>query len=380
MANKAYKFRIYPTKKQEELINKTFGCVRFVYNRILAMRNEYKDATGNTISYIECAKDLKEMKKKFEFLKEVDSIALQQGLRHQESAFTNFYRDKKVGYPNFKRKHTRNSYSTVCVNGNIKLNENTITLPKIGRVKANLHREIPKGYSLKSVTISKEPSGEYYVSVLFEYNQPEISYETDLENSIGLDFSMKEGYVDSNGNKCEYPKFFRQWEAKLEKEQRILARRKEAAKKRGVKLEEAKNYQKQKRKVARLHHRIKNQRKDFLHKKSRELANAYDVVCIEDLNMKGMSQALNFGKSVSDIGWGRFTTYLAYKLEEAGKVLVKIGRYEPSSKRCHVCGYENQDLTLGTREWECPICHTYHDRDINAAINIKEIGLSMLTA
>lgn len=376
MGNKAYKFRIYPNDKQAELINKTFGCTRFIWNVMLDEKIKVYETTGKSISLTPA-----KYKSEFEWLKEVDSLALANVQLNLNTAFTNFFRDKKVGFPNFKSKHkTRKSYTTNMVNNNIKIDGSFVVLPKVGRIKTSFHREIPNDYKIKSVTVSQESSGEYHASILVEYIEPIIEYEIDYDNSIGLDFSMKEGYVDSNGNRCEYPRFFRQLENKLAKEQRILARRKEAAKKRGIKLEDAKNYQKQRIKVARLHQHIKNQRNDFLHKKSRELVNTYDVVCIEDLNMKGMSQALNFGKSVADNGWGKFTTYLAYKLENEGKKLVKIGKYEPSSKRCHVCRFESQELTLATRRWECPICHSEHDRDINAAINIKKIGLSMLTA
>ena len=376
MGNKAYKFRIYPNDKQAELINKTFGCTRFIWNVMLAEKIEVYETTGKSINLTPA-----KYKNEFEWLKEVDSLALANVQLNLNTAFKNFFRDKKIGFPNFKNKHkARKSYTTNMVNNNIKIDGAYLVLPKVGKVKTQFHRQISDNFTIKSVTVSQESSGEYYASILVEYIEPIIEYEIDYDNSIGLDFSMKEGYVDSNGNRCEYPRFFRQLENRLAKEQRILARRKEVAKKRGIKLEDAKNYQKQRIKVARLHQRIKNQRRDFLHKKSRELVNTYDVVCIEDLNMKGMSQALNFGKSVADNGWGKFTTYLAYKLENEGKKLVKIGKYEPSSKRCHMCGFENQELTLATRRWQCPICHSEHDRDINAAINIKQIGLSMLVA
>ena len=372
MTNRAYKYRIYPNKQQAILIQKTFGCTRLVYNTCLASQIQ---------SYNECSKMLTELKKEKKFLKEVDSISLQQSLRHLDTAYKNHFRDPKVGLPQFKSKmKSKKSYSTVCVNHNMKINDNSITLPKLGHVKAVIHRSIPDHYILKSATVSQEPSGEYYVSILLEFEDIITDYLINEDNSIGLDFSMSELYIDSEGYSCQYPRFFRKLEKNLAREQCILARRKEQAKKRGVDLKDAKNYQKQKIKVASIYQRIKNQRKDFLHKKSRELVDRYDVISIEDLNMQGMSQALHFGKSVSDNGWGMFTRFLEYKLESVGKQLIKIGRYEPSSKLCHVCGYENQDLTLATREWQCPICHTTHDRDINAAINIKKIGLTMLHA
>ena len=342
--NKAYKFRIYPNVKVYEEEKKTF-------------------------SYTKCANNLTWLKKEKEFLQDVDSISLQQALRNLETAFQNFFRDKKVGFPKFKSRKNKKSYTTVCVNHNIKLENGTITLPKIGKVKVRQHRNIPDNYILKSVTVSQTPSGKYYASILFEYEN-QVS-QTELQKFLGLDFSMHELYVDSNGNCPEFPRYYRLSEKKLKKEQRKLSKM----------VKDSKNREKQRIKVSKLHEKVANQRKDFLHKQSRQIANVYDCVCIENLNMQAMAQSLNFGKSVSDNGWGMFTAFLKYKLEELGKRLVKIDKFFASSQICSACGYQNPDTKdLSVREWICPCCRTHHDRDMNAAVNIRNEGMRIALA
>ena len=338
--NKAYKFRIYPNSEQRTMLSKTFGCTRMIYNHYLDKRIKLYEEEKITFGYTKCANDLTSLKKEKEFLKEVDSISLQQALRHLDTAFQNFFKNQKTGFPKFKSKRNNNSYTTVCVNNNIKLENGTISLPKIGKVKVRQHRSIPENYILKSVTISQSPSGKYYVSILFEYeNQVQ---KTEPQKFLGLDFSMSELYVDSNGNCPQFPRYYRLSEKKLKREQRKLSKM----------VKGSKNREKQRIKVARLHEKVANQRKDFLHKKSRQIANAYDCVCIEDLNMKAMAQSLHFGKSVSDNGWGMFTAFLKYKLEELGKRLVKIDKFFASSQLCHVCGYKNpntKDLSVRSK-------------------------------
>lgn len=370
--HKAYKFRIYPNTEQQVLLARTFGCVRLVYNHYLEAKTKSYEETRKSLSYAKCAADLVSFKKENPFLKEVDSIALQQALRHLDAAFQNFFREKKVGYPKFKsRKQRHDSYSSVCVKNNIRLECGTIVLPKIGRVRIKQHRIIPEGYVLKSVTVSKTPTGKYFASVLFEY-------EADIQkvepgNIIGLDFSMHDLFVSSEDEVQVDEQFlhhYRKAQDRLAREQRILSHRKKGSRR----------YDRQRRKVALLHEKIANQRKDYLHKQSRQIANAYDLVCVEDLNMKGMSQALNFGKSVSDNAWGMFLRFLDYKLTEQGKMLVKIDKWFPSSKTCHECGYILKELSLSTRKWECPVCHAVHDRDRNAAKNIKTEGMRMVFA
>ena len=370
--HKAYKFRIYPNPEQQVLLARTFGCVRLVYNHYLEAKTKSYEETGKSLSYTKCAADLVAFKKEKPFLRDVDSIALQQALRHLDAAFQNFFRDKKVGYPKFKsRKQRHDSYSSVCVNNNIRLECGTLVLPKVGKVRIKQHRTIPEGYVLKSVTVSKTPTGKYFASVLFEY-------EADIQpvepgNIIGLDFSMHDLFVSSEDEiqvDEQFLHYYRKAQEKLARQQRILSHRKKGSHR----------YDKQRRKVALLHEKIANQRKDYLHKQSRQIANAYDLVCVEDLNMQAMSQALNFGKSVSDNAWGTFLRFLDYKLAEQGKMLVKVDKWFPSSKTCHECGYVLEELSLSTRKWECPVCHAVHDRDRNAAKNIKTEGMRMVFA
>ncbi len=372
MANKAYKFRIYPNAEQKELIAKTFGCVRKIYNHYLDKKITAYKTDKTTLTYTYCAKDMSSLKKteEFAYLSEVDSIALQQSLRHLDTAFQNFFKNPKSGFPKFKSKHkNKNSYSSVCGNNNISIENNHIKLPKIGTVKLKQHRQIPVDYKLKSVTVSQTPNGKYYVSILFEYeNQVK---QTKPNTFIGLDFSMHELYKDSNGSEPQYPRYYRQAEKKLAREQRKLSKMQKGSN----------NRNKQRLLVAKLHEKVANQRKDFLHKQSRQITNAYDCVCIEDLNMQGLSQVLNFGKSVSDNGWGMFTVMLKYKLEEQGKQLVKIDKYFASSQLCNNCGYKNSETkNLKVRVWDCPNCGTHHNRDTNAAINIQNEGMRIALA
>ena len=363
--NKAYRFRIYPNNEQRTMFAKTFGCVRFIYNKMLGDKIEY---------YKEHKKMLKntpaQYKKEFEWLKEVDSLALANSQLNLESAYNNFFRDPKIGFPRFKsKKYDKNSYTTNCVNGNIVVCGNMIKLPKIGLVRLKLHRMIPSHYKLKSVTVIQNASGKYYASILFEYEK-QVSNKM-AYNILGLDFSMHGLYKDSNGEEAGYPRYYRKKEARLKKEQRKLSLMEKGSK----------NRDKQRRKLAKVHEKVANCRKDFLHKLSRKLANTYDCICIEDLNMKVMSQALNFGKSVCDNGWGMFTTFLKYKLEDMGKRLIKVDRFFASSKTCSGCGYKNEEVkNLAVRSWTCPNCGMYHDRDTNAAINIRNEGIRIANA
>lgn len=267
--NKAYKFRIYPTSEQKTKLSKTFGCTRMIYNHYLDKRIKLYEEEKIALGYTKCANDLTVLKKEKEFLKEVDSISLQQALRHLDTAFQNFFKQPKTGFPKFKsKKNHNNSYTTVCVNNNIKLENGMVTLPKIGKVKVRQHRSIPENYILKSVTVSQTPSGKYYASILFEYeNQIQ---KTEPQTFLGLDFSMHELYIASDGTSANYPRFYRQALQKLEREQRKLSKMQKGSN----------NRNKQRIRVARLHEKVANQRKDFLHKQSRQITNAYDCVCV----------------------------------------------------------------------------------------------------
>jgi len=362
--NKAYKFRIHPNAAQCVLFAKTFGCVRFIYNKMLgdkiAHYNETKEKLNNTPA---------QYKTEFEFLKEVDSLALANAQINLQTAYNNFFKQPNVGFPKFKSKHkSSKNYATNSVNGNIELSNGYLKLPKVGQIKIKQHRQIPENYLLRSVTVSQTPSGKYYASILFEYEKFIIPAE--IKETIGLDFSMTELFVDSDGNEANYPRYYRRKLEKLKKMSRTLSKM--------VKF--SNNWFKQKRKIAILHENIANQRKDFLHKQSRQIANAYDLVGAEDLNMKAMSQALNFGKSVSDNAWGMFRTFLKYKLEEQGKYFITVDKWFPSSKLCNICSYKNDALDLSVRAWTCPDCGIVHNRDINAAINIKNEAVRIATA
>jgi len=361
--NKAYKFRLMPNKTQADLIERTIGCARFVYNCMLADKiKHYKDTRlllRNTPA---------QYKDEFEFLKEVDSLALANSQMNLETAYSNFFRrvkqgKKEVEFPKFKSKKKCSwSYTTNNQKDNIRIENNKIKLPKIGFVKLIQHRRILDDHIIKSVTISKTRTNRYYISILIEYETQIV--KKDIEKVIGLDFSMKELYVDSNAYSANFPRFFRLAQEKLTKEQRVFSHRKPGSKR----------YEKQRIRVAKIHEHITNQRKDFLHKESHKLANSFDMICIEDLNMRAMGQCLNFGKSVSDNGWGMFTTFLKYKLEDQGKQLFVIDKWFSSSKMCNVCGCVNKGLTLADREWTCG-CGNIHNRDHNAAINIRNFGI-----
>lgn len=359
--NTAYKFRAYPTAEQRILLTKTFGCVRFIYNQMLADKIQHYKQTGQNLNPTPA-----QYKSQFPWLKDVDSMALCNAQMHLQQAYSNFF--KNGGFPKFKSKKNRHqSYTTNCIRNNIRFETNGLRLPKLGILKIKQHRNIPNNYRLKSVTVSQTPSGKYYVSILFEY-------DADIQkiiprNYLGLDFSMHSLFVSSEGQNANYPRYYRQAETRLKQEQRKLSQMKRGSK----------NYQKQLLKLARLHEHITNQRRDFLHKQSRQITNAYDCVCIEDLDMRGMSQSLNFGKSVYDNGWNEFVNFLSYKLENDGKYLVKVDRFFPSSQLCSFCHHKNPiTKNLSIRQWTCPICNAIHNRDVNAAINIREEGRRIL--
>ena len=363
--NKAYKFRMYPNWEQCTMLAKTFGCVRFLYNQMLSDKIKHYEETKQKLNNTPA-----QYKSKFEWLKEVDSLALANAQMNLQTAYNNFFRSPKVGFPKFKsKKSNRRSYTTNYINGNIRIENGSIKLPKVGFVKWKQHRQIPSDYKLKSVTVSQTPSGNYYASVLFEYENQVQQIEP--QTFLGLDFSMHELYKDSNGSEPQYPRYYRQTEKRLKREQRKLS----------LMQKNAKNRNKQRIKVAKIHEKAANQRKDFLHKQSRQIANAYDCICIENLDMKAMAQSLNFGKSVSDNGWGMFVAFLQYKLADMGKQLVKVDKFFASSQTCNVCGYKNTDTkNLSIRAWDCPECGAHHDRDVNAAINIRNEGMRLVNA
>ena len=372
---RSYRFRIYPNPSQKELIEKTLGCCRQVYNDFLSMCIESYEADKNyLIKKYDLVNLLPEYKETFPYLKEVDSIALQQTVIHLYDAYMNFFRHNAT-FPKFKKKKNDYGYITMKSNyDNIRFIEDDIQIPKLGRVRVRLHRHLPESFKFTMVSVSRKGK-YYYVSLLgeeeyFDYAEY-IKEKLDPNNSIGLDFSMKHLFVDSDGNHLDMPTYYQDSLTKLAKEQRKLSRMKK----------DSSHYQKQLMRIKNLYEHIANQRKDFLHKVSRKLANTYDYVFVENLDLKEMGERkedLKFGITIFDLGYGTFLNYLSYKLKWLNKKLIKVDRYFPSSQLCSYCGYRKTDLTLNQRSWTCPECGTKHDRDYNAAINIKKEGIRMI--
>lgn len=377
LISKGYKYRIYPTEQQKELINKTFGCCRFIYNQMLAERisiyEELKDDKDSL--YQHKYKTEKQLKQEFEWLKEVDSIALQQSRRCLETAYKNFFSNKgKTRFPRFKSKKNQSnlSYTTVNVFNSIRLDETTkyIKIPKLNLVRIKLHRQLPINCNIKHITISKTATNKYYVSICVQYELDVKENQLNIENSIGIDYSSHDFYVDSNGDRGNYPRYFRCYQDSLAKEQQKLSQMKKGSN----------NYNKQKLKVAKVYEKIANLRNDFLHKLSTIIVSKYDYIFVEDINLQAMSQCLKLGKSTLDNSFGKFREFLTYKMFERGKIFYKINRWQPTSTVCSTCGGYHKDIvdTLGVRQWTCPDCNTIHDRDINAAINIRKSGMLAL--
>ncbi|QHW36101.1 IS200/IS605 family element transposase accessory protein TnpB [Staphylococcus ursi] len=374
---KAYKFRIYPTEEQKIFFAKSFGCVRKVYNLMLDDRMKAYEETKNVSSKKMKFPTPAKYKNEFPFLKEVDSLALANAQLNLDKAYKNFFRDKSVGFPRFKsKKNPVQSYTTNNQNGTISLIDNKfIKVPKLkSSVKIKLHRQ-PKGI-IKSATISRRSSGKYYVSLLCK---EEVVEFPKTNSAIGIDLGITHFAIFSDGQKIDNNKFTSKMAQKLKREQRKLSRRALLAKKKGINLFEAKNYQKQKQKVARLHEKVMNQRTDFLNKLSTEIIKNHDIICIEDLNTKGMLRNHKLAKSISDVSWSSFVIKLQYKADWYGHEIVKIDKWFPSSQVCSDCGHNDGKKNLKIREWSCPICHAHHDRDINASINILTEGLRMQT-
>lgn len=374
---KTYKFRLFPNKTQEVLLHKTFGCTRFVFNRMLAERKETYDNLKDDKEKLKNHKyrTEKQYKESFDFLKEVDSIALQQARVDLDMAYKNFFQSlsgkrkgKKIGFPKFKsKKNNRKTYRTINVNNNIDIvfENKRIKLPKLKWIKYSDDRQFEG--KIHNITIEKTPTGKYFACILVEENIVTNIHQTNSNSKcIGLDMDMKQFFTDNKGDIGDYPKFYRLYEKKLAKVQKRLSRKVIGSSRRN----------KQRIKVARVHEKVSNSRKDFQQKLSTKLVKEYDIIGIETLNMQAMSQCLNLGKSVMDNAWGSFVNMLEYKCDWYGKHLIFADKYYASSKMCNVCGYKNSELTLADRNWSCPICHTDHNRDQNAGINLMNLAVN----
>lgn len=366
MAEKAYKYRIYPNKSQRELIQKTFGCCRFVYNYYLNKRKEVYENNKTTFTYNMCSKDLTQLKKDFEWLKEPDKDSLQKSLKNLDDAYQRFF-NGIADYPKFKSKKNRyKSYRTSCTNNNIRFENKHIKLPKLGYVKIR-DKQIPQGRILNA-TISQEPNGHYYCSLCCT----DVTFEQlpKTNKNIGLDLGIADFAILSDGNKIKNPQFYEKSEEKLAKLQRELSR----------KTIGSNRWNKARIKVAKLQKYISNQRKDFLQKLTISIVNDFDIIGIEDLDVKSMKEtdSSTRNKRVGNVSWSEFRRMLTYKCEWYGKKLSVIDRYYPSSQICHCCGYKDGKKSENIRFWICPNCNSELDRDINASINILNEALRLV--
>ena len=364
---KAFRYRIYPNKKQQELIQKTFGCSRFVYNYFLGIRIKEYENNKKSVGYNDTSKMLTSLKKELEWLKEPDKDSLQKSLKDLDMAYQKFFKEHS-GFPKFKSKKDRyKSYRTSCTNNNISFCDKHIKLPKLGMIKIR-DKQIPQGRILNA-TISQEPNGHYYCSLCC--TEIELPQYQQTNKNVGIDLGIADFAIFSDGTKIENPRFFEKSEDKLAKLQRELSR----------KTIGGSNWNKARIKVANLQKHISNQRQDFLHKLTTEIVKSFDTICIEDLDVKSMKEtdSKTRNKRVSDVSWSEFRKQLTYKSNWYGKQLSVVDRYYPSSQICHVCGERDGKKSEDIRKWICPHCGALHDRDVNASINILNEGLKILS-
>lgn len=368
LQQKGYQYRIYPTKQQQQLINQTLGCVRFVYNRFLNIRKEAWTNSKTSVTYKQTSKMLTELKCEpdYVWLNVVDSTSLQQALKDLDKGFKNFFA-KKAGYPRYKSKHNHClSYRSQCVNNNIAIKNGKLKLPKIGLVKIKLSRNFTG--RILNVTVSRKATGKYFVSLCVE---EEVEIFPNNGGEIGIDVGIKDFYSDSNGDVAANPKTLKKYSKKLAREQRKLSR----------KAKGSNNRNKQRIIVARIHEKIANIRKDYLNKVSTKLVKENQLIGIEDLQVRNMLKNHQLAQAISDVSWSEFFRMLEYKAVPHGCRVVRVPRFYPSSQKCCKCGYQNKDTkNLAIRAWDCPVCGHHHDRDVNAARNILAKAKEIISA
>ena len=362
---RAYKYRIYPSKEQEVLINKHIGSCRWLYNYALEKKTKAYKKDKTRLSRFDLSADIPELKKnqETEWLKEVNAQSLQMSLKNMDEAFTRFFREKK-GFPKFKSKHHSRKSFSIPQNVNVDWDNKRVSIPKLKDIRFALDRK-PQG-TIKSATVSKTPTDKYFISILVDTGiKPPKKYKIKPKTSVGVDLGIKQFLITSDGEKVENPKYLRHHLFRLKKLQRRASKKQKGST----------NRKKANFRVAKLHERIHNSRTDFLHKISSKLISENQTVCLEDLNVKGMMKNHCLAQAISDCSWSKFNEFLEYKAEWTGVNIVRIGRFEPSSKMCSKCGWIKKDLTLKDRKWQCEECKVSHDRDINAAKNILDFGL-----
>ena len=368
----AYKYRIYPTKADKILLAKHFGCCRFLYNYFLSYRkDEYEK--GNKVSYFMTQRELTKMKtlEQYSWLNEVSSQSLQMAIQQLDGAYQKFFKNQG-GYPNFKSKH--GSTQSCSFPQNVRLDGNRVYLPKFVKngIKTNVHRDLPDGASIKQATITKK-NNKYYIAISFDDNMP-TPKPVIAQSSIGLDVGINSLIATSKDVKIENPRYTNKYARLLKLASRHLSR-KQHSRKKGDNTPKSKRYLKQQAKVAKIHEKIANSRSDYIHKTTNEITNQYDVICIEDLNVKSMIKNRKLSKHIADASWGELRRQLKYKCERKGKTLIKVDRWLPSSQTCSSCLSLTGKKPLNVRKFTCPVCGTMHDRDINAAKNIEYFGL-----